>query len=122
VAKRRRKQDDENPDDNLLDDLEIEPEDCGVYHNIRNVVWGATVAQTTAAARAEATKYFNALKIKCGNPACPVPKKSMSVGKPRENKLVIPLTPIFGPKVTIPVVISVGFVCDYEIIYGCFKK
>jgi hypothetical protein len=117
MAKRMREDyDDENGDQSLDEPIEID--DC-IVHNVLGTAWGATAAAATEAAQAQATQVMNALVVKCTNPKCPTPKKDNSIGKPRDNMLVIPITPIFSPKITVPLIIKFGFVCDYEVIYQC---
>ena len=111
------KQDDggEPPSDSgKPEDLVVTPDDCNVYNNIIGTKWGANKQAALNAASAEANSVYNALKVQCPK-GCPIPKKGKSVGKPTENKIVIDL-PFFGA----PIVISLGWVCDYEIVYGCF--
>jgi hypothetical protein len=100
-----------------MEDIVVTPDDCNVYENIAGTKWGATAAAASAAATAAANQVFRALKVRCPDADCPVTKKDKSVGKPRVNQIVIDL-----PMVGAPIVISLGFVCDYEIIYGCFRQ
>ena len=99
-----------------LDDLIVTPEDCNVYENIFGTKIGVNGPMAAAAAAAEARRIFNALRVRCRNKDCPVPRKGMSVGKPRVNQIIINLP--FGGTVTI----ALGWACDYEIIYGCFRQ
>jgi hypothetical protein len=93
----------------------VTPDDCNVYENIMGTASGANAAAAAAAATAAATRVFNALKVRCHRD-CPVARKDMSVGKPKLNQIVFDL-PIVGQ-----ITITLGWVCDYEIIYGCFKR
>lgn len=113
IAQARLGDDDDEPKG--LDEP-VTPEDCDAYHNIMGTSWGATAKAAAQAATAEAAKVYKTLVLKCPD-CCPVPKKDKSVGKARPNQFVIRL-PFAGA----PIIINFGFVCDYEVIYGCFKK
>jgi hypothetical protein len=102
-------------DANNTDELNVTVTDCNVYENIQGTGWGANAAQASANATAECNKVFAALRITCPD-ECPVARTGKSVGKPRPNKITIAL-PWFSP-----ITIQIGWVCDYEIIYGCFAR
>jgi hypothetical protein len=86
MAKRQRKQQHDDDDDDSkvlpLDDFQLEPDDCGVFHTLTGTAWGANKDAAKTAADAEGRKYLKALKVICSNRACPVPKKSMSTAAP----------------------------------------
>jgi hypothetical protein len=93
--------------------IPVIPPDCNVYENMMGTEWGATAPLALAAATARMDQVFDALVVKCPG-ECPVPRKDKSVGKPTPNKFVIPFCG--------GIEIQFGFVCDYEIIYGCFRR